>query len=140
MDLILIDFANSEKMADYNTYLILYKQQKSLDKDVKQLNYDWMKLDVEDTRIKDNYSQSKILFTLECQLYDKYNPHDSRDRKQKEKRCSNLKRRIESRFNEEHPERVRNTLEAFNLYLLNKSKLNALRLSVSAYHAAVSDE
>ena len=127
-------------MADYTTFMIIHRQQKSLEKEVRLLHSHWMELDCENIGIKDEYCQSKILFRLECKLFDKYHPHDSRDRKRMEKRCENLRRRIESRFSEEYPDKVRCTLEAHNLYLLNKSKLNALRCAASAYHSAVSDE
>ncbi len=127
-------------MADYKTFMILCRQQKSLAKEVKVCYNIWTDLNCINFEIKDEYSQSKILFRLEDKLDDKYHPHDSRDRKRMEKRCENLRRKIETRFAKEYPDATKATLEAHNLYLINKSKLNALRCAVCSYHSAVSDE
>lgn len=128
------------KTFGYDTYLMLKEQQHQLETQVRTLYDRWRYMDCVNIDIKDNYPQSKILFSLEGKLYfDKYHPCDSRDRVRMEKRCINLKKRIEERFLEEYPERVRNTLEAYNLYLLNQCRLNALRVCVTAYHSALTD-
>lgn len=129
----------SKSSFNYNTYLMLNDQKNELEFQVKYLYDKWLNMDRVDMKIKDNYSQSKILFWLEGKLYDKYHPHPAEKRKQIEKRCKNLRKRIEQRFLEEHPEKVRDTFEAHNLYLVNKSKLDALRVCVVAYHSALTD-
>lgn len=123
----------------YDTYLMLKDQQHQLETQVRSLYTTWRHMDCVNIDIKDNYSQSIVLFELEGKLYDKYHATCIQNRKRIEKRCKNLKKRIEERFLEEHPQRVRDTLEAYNLYLLNQCRLNALRVCVTAYHSALTD-
>lgn len=129
----------SKSPFNYNTYLMLDAQKGELEFQVRYLYDKWINMDRADMKIKDNYSQSKILFDLESKLYDKYHPHPVENRNRMERRCKNLRKRIEERFLEEYPEKVRDTLEAHNLYLVSKSKLDALRVCVVAYHSGLTD-
>ena len=131
--------SQSNSSFNYNTYLTLKYQKHELEIQVKCLYDIWRELDCRNIQIKDNYPQSMVLFQLEGKLYDKYHPYAIPNRKRMEKRCENLRKRIEQRFLEEYPEKVRDTLEAHNLYLVAKSKLDAIRVCVVAYHSGLTD-
>ena len=124
---------------NYETYLILNGQRQKLDFQVKSLYDKWRQMDLCNFRIKDEYSQSKMLFKIESILYDGHDNNPNRNTKRLRRRSDNLKKRIEQRFAEEFPERVVDTLKAHNLYLVNKSKLDALRICVVAYHSGLTD-
>lgn len=140
MDLVLTNLNYYRKMVSYGTYMELTKQQESLEKEVEKLYKAWTDLDCRNMEIKDSYSQSKILFKLEGLLYDKYdldNPISKETRKKIVRRCENLRRRIQTRFESEYPKHVIETLEAFNLYLVNNCKLNSLKCSIQMYRQAI---
>ncbi len=127
-------------MTSYGTYMDLKTQCDSLEKEVARLYKTWMNLDCRNMEIKDTYSQSKILLKLEGLLYDKYdldNPIPKEKRKNIVRRCENLRRRIQTRFESEYPKHVIETLEAFNLYLVNNCKLNSLKCSIQMYRQAI---
>jgi hypothetical protein len=118
----------------------LAKQSDSLEKEVEKLYKAWMDLDCRNMEIKDSYSQSRILLRLEGLLYDKYDlddPIPKEARKKIVRRCENLRKRIQTRFETENPKNAIEALEAFNLYLVNNCKLNSLKCSIQMYRQAI---
>ena len=126
-------------MVDYGTAMMLKDQLKELEAKVDKLYTEWRQRDRRNDLVKEQFSQSKVLERLENLLDNYGDTMEPSKRRKIQRRCQNLYKRIDQRFEDECPYMTIQTLKLHNEYLLAKSQLNGLRVASKAYYLAVVD-